>query len=56
MRLIRPSPNFVRETIYTDKQDIDFVAAAIKSRHPDGKTQVRYDDAGFLWSWNFMIP
>ena len=36
----------------------DFVAAAVTSRHPAGKAQVRYeyDKTGLIWSWNFMIP
>jgi len=30
---------------------------SVISRHPAGKTQVKYehDETGFLWSWNFMI-
>jgi len=32
-------------------------SGSIISRHPAGKTQIRYehDETGFLWSWNFMI-
>ena len=32
-------------------------AGSVMSRHPAGKTQIRYehDETGFLWSWNFMI-
>ena len=31
--------------------------SSVISRHPAGKTQVKYehDETGFLWSWNFMI-
>ena len=33
------------------------LTSSVISRHPAGKTQVRYehDETGFLWSWNFMI-
>lgn len=32
-------------------------SGSVISRHPAGKTQVKYehDETGFLWSWNFMI-
>eukprot|EP00092_Neocalanus_flemingeri_P072503 GFUD01089255.1.p1 GENE.GFUD01089255.1~~GFUD01089255.1.p1 ORF type:complete len:533 (-),score=132.20 GFUD01089255.1:9-1607(-) len=33
------------------------LTSSVISRHPAGKTQVKYehDETGFLWSWNFMI-
>merc|ERR1719348_2073017 len=31
--------------------------SSLISRHPEGKTNAKYehDESGFLWSWNFMI-
>ena len=56
MRLIRPIPNCSREGDEELSEKRDFVAADVISRHPAGKTQVRYNEAGFFWSWTFMKP
>ena len=39
------------------KEDSKEASSSVISRHPEGKTNAKYehDESGFLWSWNFMI-
>ena len=43
--------------VVTGAKSATTLNSSVISRHPAGKTQVRYehDETGFLWSWNFMI-
>ena len=46
-----------KKTTTSTPLDESVETSSVISRHPEGKTNAKYehDESGFLWSWNFMI-